>query len=102
VLVPEEQEQERINEVIFGELCRGRVRPESREEFVEIIGGLAARGAQGVVLGCTEIPLLVRDEDSPLPLFNTTVIHAARAFDYAVERPRGQKGGDPPVTDRRQ
>ena len=88
VLVPEAADQERINGVIYGELCRGIVRPESRAEFARILDGLANSGAQGVVLGCTEIPLLVRDEDSPLPLFNTTLIHAARALDYALEMPR--------------
>lgn len=85
VLVPPGQEdQERMNRIIFGELCRGEVRPESRAFFLEMIEALQRLGAQGIVLGCTEIPLLVREEDSELPLFNTTVLHAERALQEAV------------------
>ena len=83
-LVPEERDQARINEIIYGELCRGEIRPRSREVFLDIIGGLRERGARGIVLGCTEIPLLVRPEDCDVPLFNTTTLHAEKALDYAV------------------
>jgi aspartate racemase len=86
VLVPQDGDQDRINEVIYQELCRGEIRPESRAKFLDIIEALRERGAQGVVLGCTEIPLLVRPEDCRLPLFNTTILHAERALEYALRR----------------
>jgi aspartate racemase len=86
VLVPHSGDQDRINDIIYRELCRGEVRPQSRAVFLGIIEELRKRGAQGIVLGCTEIPLLVRPEDCGLPLFNTTILHAERALEYAVER----------------
>jgi aspartate racemase len=89
VLVPDAGWQERINEVIYSELCRGEIRPESRQMFLGVIEELRKRGAQGVVLGCTEIPLLVRPQDCDLPLFNTTLLHAEKALNYAI----GLSGG---------
>ena len=65
--------------LIFDELCRGRIRAESRAEFLCIVDDLAARGPQGVILGCTEIGLLVHPEDTKVPLFDTTLIHARGA-----------------------
>ena len=85
VLVPEPEDREVVHRVIYEELCRGSILEPSRAEFRRIIAGLAARGAQGVILGCTEIGLLVRDEDSPVPLFDTTEIHAIAAVDLALE-----------------
>jgi aspartate racemase len=84
VLVPKEKEQKYINRVIHKELINGKVIPRSKEGFLEIIKGLVDRRAQGVILGCTEIPLLVRDEDSPVKLFDTTKIHADKALSYAI------------------
>ena len=84
VLLPPPDDQVRINEIIYQELCRGDVRAESRQATLEMIDGLRERGAQGIVLGCTEIPLLVRPRDCSLPLFNTTILHAEKALDYAV------------------
>lgn len=84
VLVPREKEQKYINRVIHEELINGKVIPRSREGFLKIIRSLVDRRAQGVILGCTEIPLLVRDEDSPVKLFNTTEIHAEKALGYAI------------------
>jgi aspartate racemase len=84
VLVPEPGERQDVHEIIYRELCCGVIREESRARYVEIIAGLARRGAQGVVLGCTEIPLLVRCQDSPLELFDTTRIHALAAVDFAL------------------
>ena len=84
VLVPPPNDQVRLNEIIYQELCRGDVRGESRQATLEMIDGLRERGAQGIVLGCTEIPLLVRPQDCSLPLFNTTILHAEKALDYAV------------------
>lgn len=86
VLVPEAGDREVINRVIYDELVAGKIRAESRAAYVEIIGKLARRGAQGIILGCTEIPLLVSEADAGLPLFDTTVLHAEAALNYAVSR----------------
>ena len=85
VLVPPEADRVRVHEVIFRELCLGRVLEASRAEYRRILGDLAARGAEGVILGCTEISLLVRPADSPVPLFDTTAIHARAAALAALE-----------------
>jgi aspartate racemase len=87
VLVPETDDQDRMNEVIYQELCSGRILPASRSMFLEIIERLRAAGAQGIVLGCTEIPLLVRPQDCDLPLFNTTLLHAEKALNLSIQRP---------------
>lgn len=79
VLIPEEPQREMINRVIFDELCLGTISPESRAGFLAIIRGLGQKGAEGVILGCTEIDLLIRQEDTDIPLFDTTVIHARKA-----------------------
>jgi amino-acid racemase len=84
VLVPNEEERAAVHSIIYDELCLGDVRPQSRSRFVEIIRNLSARGAEGVILGCTEIPLLVGREDVEVPLFDTTRIHAAAAVDFAL------------------
>ena len=84
VLVPDADDREYVNGVIYDELVAGQIRDESRAGFVEIIHRLAERGAEGVILGCTEIPLLVSEADAGLPLFNTTTIHAAAALNYAL------------------
>jgi len=84
VLVPEAHEREVVHQVIYDELGRGIVREESRRAYVKIIEALVKRGAQGVVLGCTEIPLLVKEKDSPVPVFDTTALHAAAAVDFAL------------------
>ena len=84
VLIPEEADRELVHKVIYNELCLGIVKQESREGFAEIIRRLAARGAQGVILGCTEIEGLVRQEDSPVPVFPTTRIHAVAAVEWAL------------------
>ena len=84
VLVPDAAEREVVHAVIYDELGRGIVRDESRRAYVGIIEGLVRRGAQGVILGCTEIPLLVKDKDSPVPVFDTTALHAAAAVDFAL------------------
>ncbi len=84
VLVPDGPDIETVNRVIYDELCRGIISPASRASYVEIIGKLKDKGAQGVILGCTEIGLLIRPEDSPLPVFDTTVIHAKKAAHMAI------------------
>jgi aspartate racemase len=85
VLVPGADDRAYVNRVIYDELVAGQVRPESRAEFVRIIHCLRERGAEGVILGCTEIPLLVSEADAGLPLFDTTAIHAEAALRYAVD-----------------
>ncbi|MFQ6076847.1 MAG: aspartate/glutamate racemase family protein [Candidatus Bathyarchaeia archaeon] len=85
-LVPNRDDQQYINRVIYGELTVGKILPESRKGFVRIVEDLKSRGGQGVVLGCTEIPLLMREEDCDTRLFNTTTIHAEKALEYAVRK----------------
>ncbi len=84
VLIPDEHQREAIHRIIYEELCVGHIKNESRTEFAEIIEDLADRGAEGTILGCTEISLLVKQEDSPVPLFDTTAIHARRAALWAL------------------
>lgn len=85
VLIPDAPERALVNEVIFKELCLGEIRKESRQKFQEVIAGLARRGGQGIILGCTEIGLLLRAQDVELPLFDTTVLHATAAANLALE-----------------
>ena len=84
VLAPEADDRAAADRIIFEELCRGRVTAASREIYRGIIARLAARGAQGVILGCTEIGLLVSARDAEVPLFDTTALHAAGAADFAL------------------
>jgi aspartate racemase len=83
-LVPDKDERIFIQRTIDTELLRGVFLPESRKRFVEIMQKLRSQGAEGVVLGCTEIPLLIKEEDVDFPLFNTTVIHSMAAVDFAL------------------
>ncbi|MCP4538642.1 MAG: aspartate/glutamate racemase family protein [Chloroflexi bacterium] len=85
VLVPDAQDRAYVNTVIYDELVAGQIRDESRTGYVAIIDKLAKRGAEGIILGCTEIPLLVSEENAGIPLFDTTVIHAEAALNYALE-----------------
>jgi aspartate racemase len=84
VLVPEADDRALVNRVIYEELCLGAVRAESRAQYRAIMARLAARGAEGIILGCTEITLLVSAEDSAVPLFDTTRLHALAAVDFAL------------------
>ena len=84
VLVPPEEDRETVHRVIYEELCLGVVSESSRARYREVIGRLVARGAGGVVLGCTEIAMLVSPADSPVPVFDTTRLHAAAAVDAAL------------------
>lgn len=84
VLIPENADRGIVHRIIFEELVLGLVRDESRAEYRRIIQGLADRGAQGVILGCTEISMLVGPSDSPVPLFDTTAIHARKAAEWAL------------------
>jgi aspartate racemase len=84
VLVPEADDRRLVHDVIYKELVAGEVRPESRTAFREIIDRLVRRGAQAIILGCTEIMLLVSEADSAVPLFDTTTLHAIAAVDRAL------------------
>lgn len=93
VLVPDEAGRDRVHAVIYDELCRGIVRPASKAAYLEVVAGLADRGAQGVILGCTEIGLLIQAADTPVRLFDTTAIHADEAVRYALaEAPEAGAG----------
>lgn len=84
VLIPGEADVELVNRVIFDELCLGIQNKASKAEFLRIIEDLTARGAQGVILGCTEIGLLIGQADTSLPVFDTTLIHAGRASELSL------------------
>jgi aspartate racemase len=84
VLIPDAEDREIIHRVIYDELVLGEIKSESREQYKQIIEKLIAAGAQGIILGCTEIGLLVKDEDSRVPLFDTTYIHAVSAVEMAL------------------
>lgn len=84
VLIPDEDDREVIHNVIYQELCLGVVRDDSREAYSRVIDRLVAQGAQAIILGCTEISLLIGPADAPVPLFDTTAIHAAHAAHWAL------------------
>jgi aspartate racemase len=84
VLIPDNQEREIIHRVIYDELVLGKINPESKAEYVQIMGRLVQSGAEGIILGCTEIGLLVQEGDSPVSLFDTTRIPAEAAVEYAL------------------
>jgi aspartate racemase len=87
VVIPNETEREYINSVIFDELCAGKFYNNSKEHFIQIINRLVDEdGAEGVILGCTEIPLLIKQEDVKVPVFDTTKIHVEAAVKYALNR----------------
>jgi hypothetical protein len=85
VLIPDDAAVEVINSIIFDELCVGEIREASRRKFQDAVKRLAEQGAEGVILGCTEIGLLLRQSDVSIPVFDTTVIHAKRAVEIALE-----------------
>ena len=85
VLVPESDERSLLHTVIYDELCLGKIENTSRQQCLEIISRLFARGAQAVILGCTEIALLISQDHTNIPLYDTTVIHANQAVSYALK-----------------
>ncbi len=85
-LVPDEDDREHVHRIIYDELCHGIINDESRRVYQRVIEDLASRGAQAVILGCTEITLLIKPEHSVLPVFDTTALHAQAAVDWAIER----------------
>jgi aspartate racemase len=85
VLIPPPMERETVHRVIYDELCLGQIKESSKAQYLGIINRLVEQGAEGIILGCTEISLLVHQEDSSVPLFDTTRIHAVGAVEYALE-----------------
>jgi aspartate racemase len=85
VIIPEKEEMDTVHQVIYQELISGVIKDESREKFKSIIDNLALRGAEGVILGCTEIPLLIKNNDSKIPVFDTSMVHAKKAVKMALE-----------------
>jgi aspartate racemase len=92
VMVPGSEDRRTVHEIIYKELVLGQLKPESRQAYREIIARLVEQGAQAVILGCTEIMLLVTGADSAVPLFDTTTIHAVAAVDYALNPPGPRQG----------
>ncbi len=86
VILPENRDIEILNRIIFDELCRGKLLEQSRKEYLRIINALHLQGAEGIVLGCTEIGLLVKPEDTAIKLYDTTEIHAEAAVDLALSQ----------------
>ncbi|CAO1660866.1 Aspartate racemase [Halomonas sp. NYA30] len=84
VVVPEQSERDTIHQVIFDELCQGRIEDVSRQRYLAIIDSLYAQGAQAVILGCTEIAMLVSQQDTEVPLYDTTALHVQRAVAWAL------------------
>jgi aspartate racemase len=85
VLIPDKQDREIVHKVIYDELCLGKINRTSKEKFKEIISGLKKEGAQGIILGCTEIPLLIKQDDLTMPVFDTTRIHAKAGVEFALK-----------------
>lgn len=83
-IIPSEEERKIIHDILYNELCLGDVRKISKEKFKKIIENLVSQGAQGIILGCTEIPLLVDQKDYSISLFDTTLIHSKAAVDFAL------------------
>jgi len=84
VLIPGQGERDSVHRIIYDELCLGRIEPASRDEYRRIIDGLVARGAQAIILGCTEISLLIAQDDVAVPLFDTMALHARKAVDWSL------------------
>jgi aspartate racemase len=84
VLVPDEDDRQIVHDVIFQELCLGKIESDSKTEYLRIIDVLANRGAEAVILGCTEIGMLVKQTDTHVRLLDTATIHAEKAVEYAL------------------
>lgn len=84
VIIPDKNDIEIINKVIYDELCLGTINSNSKKKFLEIVDKLRSKGAEGIILGCTEIGLLIKNEDTDVPLFDTAVIHAEEAAIYSI------------------
>lgn len=85
VIVPDEKDIETVNDIIYNELCLGKILQTSKEKYIEVIEKLSKKGAEGVILGCTEIGLLINQKDTSLPVFDTTKIHAEKAAILSIK-----------------
>ena len=85
VVIPEKEEREAVHRIIYDELCLGKIRTSSKETYIAVMDQLVRNGAEGIILGCTEIGLLVGSADSRVPLFDTAKIHAVAAVEYALK-----------------
>ena len=85
IIIPDKDDIEIINKVIYDELCLGTINSNSKKKFLEIVDKLRSKGAEGIILGCTEIGLLIKNEDTDVPLFDTAVIHAEEAAIYSIK-----------------
>lgn len=83
-IIPRENERQEVHDVLYKELCLGIIKQNSKEKYIKIIGNLISAGAEGIILGCTEIPMLIKQEDVSIPVFDTTDIHAKAAVDYVI------------------
>ncbi len=83
-LTPNDEQRQRIHQIIYQELCKGIIRQDSKDEFLQIIQTLVDQGAQGIILGCTEIPMLIKQQDCQVRLLDTTYLHAKAAVDFAL------------------
>ena len=85
VLIPGPEDREMVHRIVYEELCLGIINPASRQEYIRIMKDLVDRGAEGIILGCTEIEMLITPEDSSVPVFDTTLIHAVAAVEFALQ-----------------
>ncbi|GAL32075.1 aspartate racemase [Vibrio maritimus] len=85
VLVPNHEQRKRVHDVIYQELVKGEIRETSKQEYLKIVGDLAANGAQAIILGCTEIAMLIKQADTSIPLYDTTQIHSDAAVSFAIK-----------------
>lgn len=85
VMVPDEKDRQATHDIIYDELCLGKIKESSRQKYIQIVNKLISDGAKGIILGCTEIPLLIKQKDCSVPVFDTTTIHARAAAYYAIE-----------------
>jgi len=85
VIIPDEDDRNIVHDIIYNELCMGKVKDSSREKYIEIINKMIQNGAEGIILGCTEICMLISEKDVDIPVFDTTRIHGRYAADFAVK-----------------
>ena len=85
VIVPEEEERAIVHQIIYDELCLGILKESSKKKYLDIIDRLVEKGAKGIILGCTEVGLLIKQQDTKIPLFDTTNIHAIESVKLALQ-----------------
>jgi aspartate racemase len=84
-MIPDDKGVEFVNSAIYNELGKGKFFPETKQQFLNLMDDLSEQGAEGIILGCTEIPMLIKQEDTSIPVFDTTLLHATAAVDFALE-----------------